>query len=129
MRKKRSFKVNRCYHLISRIAHCAYFFDEEEDAAAEKTRAVEAQIPDALPVQLERGDNRVAMSVLVALKDGAKKPAQLRDAVQLRNRQFFTSTYLKPMTDAGLIEMTIPERPNSSQQAYRLTEKGYAAVA
>ena len=30
MRKKRSFKVNRCYHLISRIAHRAYFFDEEE---------------------------------------------------------------------------------------------------
>ena len=28
MRKKRSFKVNRCYHLISRIAHRAYFFDE-----------------------------------------------------------------------------------------------------
>ena len=71
----------------------------------------------------------MAMSVLAALKDGAKKPAQLRDAVQLRNRQFFTNTYLKPMTDAGLIEMTNPERPNSSQQAYRLTEKGYAAVA
>ena len=49
--------------------------------------------------------------------------------VRLRNRQFFTNTYLKPMTDAGLIEMTIPERPNSSQQAYCLTEKGYAAVA
>ena len=102
---------------------------EEEDDAAEKVRVVEAQIPDALPVQLERGDSRVAMSVLAALKDGAKKPAQLRDAVRLRNRQFFTNTYLKPMTDAGLIEMTIPERPNSSQQAYRLTEKGYAAVA
>ena len=29
----------------------------------------------------------------------------------------------------GLTEMTNPERPNSSQQAYRLTEKGYAAVA
>ena len=101
---------------------------EEEDAAAEKAMAVEVQIPEALPVQLGRGDNRVAMAVLAALKDGAKKPAQLRDAVQLRNRQFFTNTYLKPMSDAGLIEMTIPERPNSSQQAYRLTEKGYAAV-
>ena len=49
--------------------------------------------------------------------------------MRLRNRQFFTNTYLKPMTDAVLIEMTIPERPNSSQQAYRLSEKGYVAVA
>ena len=61
--------------------------------------------------------------------NNTKKLAQLRDAVRLRNRQFFTNTYLKPMTDAGLIEMTIPERPNSSQQAYCLSEKGYVAVA
>ena len=119
----------RTGNVVSTIAALFRKREEEDDAAAEKVRAVEAQIPDALPVQLERGDSRVAMSVLAALKDGAKKPAQLRDAVQLRNRQFFTNTYLKPMTDAGLIEMTIPERPNSSQQAYRLTEKGYAAVA
>ena len=119
----------RTGNVVSTIAALFSKREEEDDAAAEKVRAVEARIPDALPVQLERGDSRVAMSVLAALKDGAKKPAQLRDAVQLRNRQFFTNTYLKPMTDAGLIEMTIPERPNSSQQAYRLTEKGYAAVA
>ena len=82
--------------------------------------------PSARGLKQQEGQ---VLTILAALKDGAKKPAQLRDAVRLRNRQFFTNTYLKPMTDAGLIEMTIPERPNSSQQAYRLTEKGYAAVA
>ena len=30
MRKKRQFKAGRCYHLVSRIAHQAFFFDEEE---------------------------------------------------------------------------------------------------
>ena len=30
MRKKRQFKAGRCYHLVSRIAHRAFFFDEEE---------------------------------------------------------------------------------------------------
>ena len=102
---------------------------EEEDAAAEKTRAVEAQIPDALPVQLERGDNRVAMSVLAALKDGAKKPAQLREALGIRSAPFFTQTYLRPLAEDGLIEMTNPASPNSPQQSYRLTSRGYAAVA
>ena len=30
MRKRRQFKAGRCYHLVSRIAHRAFFFDEEE---------------------------------------------------------------------------------------------------
>ena len=102
---------------------------EEGDAAAEKAKAVETQIPDALPVQLERGDNRVAMSVLAALKDGAKKPAQLRETLGISSAPFFTLTYLKPLAENGLIEMTDPASPNSPQQSYRLTSKGYAAVA
>ena len=102
---------------------------EEEYAAAKKVRAVGAQIPDALPVKLERGDNRVAMSVLAALKDGAKKPAQLRTSLGIRSAPFFTLTYLKPLAANGLIEMTDPTSPNSPQQSYRLTSKGYAAVA
>lgn len=30
MRKQRHFKAGRCYHLVSRIAHRAFFFDDEE---------------------------------------------------------------------------------------------------
>ena len=30
MRRKRGFKAGYCYHLVSRIAHRAFFFDEEE---------------------------------------------------------------------------------------------------
>jgi ATP-dependent DNA helicase RecG len=31
---------------------------------------------------------------------------------------------LKPALKAGFIEMTIPEKPNSRLQKYRLTKKG-----
>jgi len=33
---------------------------------------------------------------------------------------------LKPLLDNGLLEMTIPEKPRSSKQKYRLTQKGAA---
>jgi ATP-dependent DNA helicase RecG len=44
------------------------------------------------------------------------------------NRTKFRNQVLKPLIDAGLIEMTIPDKPRSSKQRYRLTEKGKALL-
>ena len=40
------------------------------------------------------------------------------------NRTKFRDQVLKPLLEVGLIEMTIPDKPRSSKQKYRLTEKG-----
>ena len=32
--------------------------------------------------------------------------------------------YLRPALDSGLVEMTLPDKPNSRSQRYRLTAKG-----
>ncbi|OKY73995.1 MAG: hypothetical protein BM485_16215 [Desulfobulbaceae bacterium DB1] len=40
------------------------------------------------------------------------------------DRTKFRNQVLRPLLDAGLIEMTIPDKPTSSKQKYRLTEKG-----
>jgi hypothetical protein len=39
----------------------------------------------------------------------------------------FRLVYLRPALDAGLIEMTQPDKPRSSKQKYRLTAKAGAA--
>ena len=36
----------------------------------------------------------------------------------------FRERYLTPALSGGFIEMTIPDKPNSQVQKYRLTEKG-----
>jgi hypothetical protein len=53
---------------------------------------------------------------------------QLREAIGLRDDEHFRRAYLIPALEAGLIEMTIPERPRSSRQRYRLTDKGRQVV-
>ena len=44
------------------------------------------------------------------------------------NRTKFRDQVLNPMLRAGLVEMTIPSKPRSSKQEYRLTEKGRDAL-
>jgi ATP-dependent DNA helicase RecG len=38
------------------------------------------------------------------------------------DRTKFRNQVLNPLIDAGLVEMTIPEKPRSSKQKYRLTD-------
>ena len=45
MRKNRVVEQNRCYHLVSRLAHRAFFLDDEEkDRAVSLMRRVEAGV-------------------------------------------------------------------------------------
>jgi hypothetical protein len=48
----------------------------------------------------------------------------LQSALRLSDRKSFRERYLKPALADGLIEMTIPAKPNSRLQKYRLTDKG-----
>jgi hypothetical protein len=49
---------------------------------------------------------------------------ELMDALLLKDRMHFTRDYLQPALETGLLEMTIPDKPRSSNQRYRLTDKG-----
>jgi ATP-dependent DNA helicase RecG len=50
-------------------------------------------------------------------------------ALGLKDRMHFASAYLAPALEAGLVEMTIPDKPRSSKQKYRLTDAGRALLA
>ena len=50
--------------------------------------------------------------------------SEIQTALKLRSQANFRDRYLQPALEAGLIEMTIPDKPRSSKQRYRLTEKG-----
>ena len=49
---------------------------------------------------------------------------ELMNLSDIKHRPTFLYNYLQPALDAELIEMTIPDKPKSSKQRYRLTEKG-----
>ena len=49
---------------------------------------------------------------------------ELMAALNLSGRENFEKLYLRPALAEGYIEMTLPQKPNSRLQGYRLTGKG-----
>lgn len=65
---------------------------------------------------------------LLPVLSGEMTRQQLKEALGLKDDEHFRKAYLLPALDAGLIEMTIPDKPRSSKQKYRLTDKGRQVV-
>ncbi|MEW6489645.1 MAG: Fic family protein [Thermodesulfobacteriota bacterium] len=61
---------------------------------------------------------------LLAAIRGEMGREALQSALELSDRKSFRERYIKPALAEGLIEMTIPDKPNSRLQKYRLTDKG-----
>lgn len=64
---------------------------------------------------------------LLAALTGDLDRAALQKALGLADRKSFSQRYLQPALEAGLIEQTRPDKPNSRLQQYRLTQRGAAA--
>ena len=61
---------------------------------------------------------------LLRMLTDAMDRENIQERLNLSDRENFRLNYLKPALDAGLIEMTIPDKPNSRLQKYRLTALG-----
>ena len=67
-------------------------------------------------------------ALLEQLRRGPKSTSELLADMHLSHRKSFRDTYLKPAFEANLIERTIPDKPNSRLQRYRLSEAGRRVV-
>jgi len=61
---------------------------------------------------------------LISILDKEMNRQEIQTKLGLSHRENFRSNYLKPALEQGFIEMTIPDKPNSSLQKYRLTILG-----
>lgn len=80
-------------------------FDEEYLVAGQVTGQVAGQV-------------KALINVMVPGK--AFTRAELMKKLSLRHRETFSDNYLKPALNVGVVEMTLPDKPNSRNQKYRL---------
>ena len=72
---------------------------------------------------LEGQDNRLN-TLLELLVEQDLSRDDLQHGLQVAHRDYFSKTYLNPSIELGFVERTIPDKPTSRLQKYRLTKKG-----
>lgn len=60
---------------------------------------------------------------------GEMSRAELQDAMGLQNAEYFRKSYINPALQFKVIEMTIPEKPTSGKQKYRISATGDMIIA
>ena len=61
---------------------------------------------------------------LLLVLQGDMSRSEIMQVLTLEDRKNLREKYLVPAIEAGLVELTIPDKPKSSQQKYRLTALG-----
>ena len=66
----------------------------------------------------------VMVGVLLFCENEDRKMDEIFDAIHMKRHLDAIHRYIEPLETAGLIEKTIPDKPKSPNQRYRLTETG-----
>jgi ATP-dependent DNA helicase RecG len=66
---------------------------------------------------------------LLAVLEGELLRDELQERLGIADRKYLRLEFLVPAMEAGLVEMTIPDKPRSSKQRYRLTDLGRRSPA
>lgn len=86
-----------------------------EATAEQKEERIEARVTDPVTDPVRR--------LLATLAKGPLSPSEIQRQLSLRHRPTFKANYLRPALDQGWIEPTLPDKPNSRLQQYRLSAK------
>ena len=150
MRKKRVVQAGKCYHLVSRVAHRAFFFDDDEkDRFVDLLMRVEffscvrvlayccmsnhihvfIYLDDARELSLKEGNSETATRILAILASGERSRSELASELGISSQPWLFRAYLNPLVAQGYIAQTLPRKPKSPLQRYRLLRKGKAVLS
>jgi len=64
----------------------------------------------------------------MAAASGEKTREELQGVAEIKDRKHFRKQYLEALLSSELLERTIPDKPRSSKQRYRITAAGRAVL-
>jgi len=108
---------------IERIVEACHDAGTPEPVIQQEPGGLWVEFPFA-EVDISTGQVTGQVQKLISVIQGEQSSSELMAILESKHRDSFTENYLKPALEAGFIEMTIPDKPKSRLQKYRLTENG-----
>jgi ATP-dependent DNA helicase RecG len=105
--------------VIRLAAHIREILDAEQVTDQAPPQVTPQATPQASP-QVEG---------VLAVCVGEMTRDELQTHLGIADRKHFRTAYLHPALEAGLLEMTVPDKPRSPRQKYRLTDAARALLA
>jgi len=109
---------DRSYYLVRLAAHPL----AEGNSQLDDERA--GQVTGQVTGQVAGQADSWLVKVLQACQSMPLKSAEIQQLTGIRHRETFQRNYLDHLIEERLIERTIPDKPTSSKQKYRITDKG-----
>ena len=93
-------------------------------ASEQVTQQVTEQVTEQVTKQVTEQVTEQVKKIVLIFGNNTFSTNEIMQLLELKHRPTFLYDYLKPALEQGFIEMTIPDKPNSSLQKYRLTILG-----
>ena len=102
---------------------------EKEMQKAPSEHAEKYPMPQKHELALEEGNGETATRILAILASGVRSRSELASELGISSQPWLSRAYLNPLMAQGYIAQTLPKKPKSPLQRYRLLRKGKDVLA
>ncbi len=111
-----------------------YKYDKEHKQVDESNNypATTPQVPRKYPASTPQvpckyhASTTQVLDILKYAESEGRTRDELQMVAEIKDREYFRKEYLNQLLSDGLLELTIPDKPRSSKQKYRITPTGKA---
>lgn len=111
-----------CFYFSDNFLRMVLPAEESVDRTEQVTEQDTGQVPRKYPPSTPQVTPQVRELLNAFTAEHSR--TELQNHLGLLDRKNFRINYLVPAIENDLVELTIPDKPKSSKQQYRLTEKG-----
>ena len=102
---------------------------EKEMQKAPSELAEKYPMPPKYELALEEGNGETAKRLLALLASGERSRSEIAAELGVSSQPWLSASYLNPLMKQGYIAQTLPQKPKSPLQRYRLLRKGREVLA